>query len=132
VPVTKKVRSEAPAISVNISGGEFLQYLVAAASSQLSFTLRDANTHEIILSDRVPPTIESPTTITRLWPVVGDRPQQVSELVLALNFAGAGDIHTFQVQHRQADGKWVAAIDIDFESDTGGEWYHYAFRVLAE
>jgi hypothetical protein len=132
VSVTKKVRFEASAVKVDVSGGEFLQYLVTCPAAMSCFSLNDAITKEIILSDHVPPTLSTPTTYMRLWPVVGDRPQRQSSLILAMSFEEAGSVYTFQVQHRQANGEWRAIIDVDFECSAGGENYLYSFAVITE
>jgi hypothetical protein len=132
VTVTKKVRFEAPAVALNLRGGEFLQYLVTSSASESRFSLTDAITKEIILSDQVPPTLLTPATYMRLWPVGGDRSQQESLLILAMSFETAGNGYTFQVQHRQANGQWRVAIDVDFECSAGGEKYLYSFAVITE
>ncbi len=86
----------------------------------------------MILSDRVPPTILTPPTFTRLWPVVGDRPQHESLLELTLRFAAPRNHCTFQVQHRCADGSWRPVIDVDFEASEAGDVHTYQLSILAE
>ncbi len=130
--VTKKVRFEAPAVALNLRGGEFLQYLVTSTAAEPHFSLTDAITKEIILSDLVPPTLLTPATYMRLWPVVGDRSQRESLLILTMSFETAGSGYAFQVQHRQANGGWRVAIDVDFEGSAGGETYLYSFAVVME
>jgi hypothetical protein len=117
---------------VAISGGEYLQYLISSAAAQPRFSLTDANTGEIILSDRVPPTLLWPSTFLRLWPVVGDLPQREASLVLEMHFAAPGAGYTFQVQHHQTDGAWNAMIDIDFVGAEAGEDLIHKFKVLAQ
>ncbi len=130
--VTKKVRFEASGVEVDVSGGEFLQYLVTCPAAKSRFSLNDAITKEIILSDQIPPTLLTPATYMRLWPVVGDRSQKESLLILTMSFETAGNRYTFQVQHRQANGGWRVAIDVDFECSAGGEEYLYSFAVVTE
>lgn len=130
--VSKRARSEASLIRLNIGAGEYLQYLVSTRSPRPRFSLMDANSHEIILSDRATATILNPQTYTRLWPVVGDRPQNQSSLILSMNFPEAQCEYGFQVHVRRADGMWVVATDIDFESADGGDSFLYGFEVLAE
>jgi hypothetical protein len=117
---------------VNVGENEFLQYVVSAPSNQIRFSLMDATTNEVILSDRAKPTTMQPTTFTRLWPVVGDRPQPSSAIILAMNFIEPPYLYTLQVQRKKADGAWKAEIDIDFDSSGGGDWYLYSFHVVAQ
>lgn len=135
MPVSKRVKSEAETVAVDLSRGEFLQYVVSSPltdAKRLRFSLTDAFTKEVVLSEKVPRTIEDPSTFTRLWPVVGDRPQSESSLVLAMNFAEPNQRYTLRVMRRRANNSWIAEIDVDFESSIGGDWYMYAFRVKAE
>jgi hypothetical protein len=132
VLVTKKIRSEARAVVVKVSAGEFLQYLVTSPSAKACFSLADASTGEVILSDRVSPTLLSTATFMRLWPMVGDRPQREHAFILAMNFEGPGSVYTFQVQHRQENGAWHAPIDLDFEGSAGDGEYLYDFSIRAE
>lgn len=130
--VVKIVRSEVAVIPVKHGEGEYLQYLVSTASENPNFRLNDAETREVILSERELPSTRNPATFTREWPVIGDRPQPRSSLVLSLTFGTTNQLYTFQVRHRRMDGSWQAAIDIDFRSSTPGELYLYTFTVLAE
>ena len=117
---------------MKLSAGEFIQYLVTSPCTGLKFSLREGKTGEIILSDNLVATYGDPATFTRLWPIVGDRPQQESFLELTIEFAEARDHCTFQVQHRRADGTWKPSIDLDFEALEGGDSCQYSFTVLAD
>lgn len=132
VSVNKKVRTETELVVVNLSQGEYLQYVLSSESEAVRFTLMDAGTKEVILSDRAPATMQHPMTYSRLWPVVGDRPQRESSVILAMEFTQARVSYHFQVLHRNADGSWTPAIDLDFESPMGGDTYLYRFPILAE
>lgn len=124
--------SETETVAVKLSAGEFIQYLVSSPCTNLSFSLADVVTNEMILSDRVPATILEPLTFTRLWPVVGDRPQQESSLAFSVRFAEARNHCTFQVQHRRPDGSWRPLIDVEFEASEAGDTYRYQFSVLTD
>lgn len=130
--VCKRVRSEAEVVVVKLGVGEFLQYLVSSPCADLRFSLVDVKTNEIILSEQASPTILAPPTFTRLWPLVGDRPQHESSLLLTMIFAEARHHCNFQIQHRRADGSWDAVMNIDFEASEGGDSHVHSFRVLAE
>ncbi len=135
MPVSKRIRAEAETVAVNVSDGEFLQYLVSSPAKDvknLRFSVTDVATKEIVLSEKVPRTIDDPATFTRLWPVVGDRPQHDASLVLAMNFAEPNQRYTFQVIRRLTNNVWQTEIDLDFESSIGGDWYMYTFRLRAE
>ena len=117
---------------MKLSAGEFIQYLVTSPCAGLKFSLNEIKTGEIILSDDVPATFHNPPTFTRLWPVVGDRPQQESFLELTVRFRDPSDHCTFQVQHRRIDGGWKPSIDLDLEALEGGSAFRYSFTVVAD
>lgn len=132
MPVTQNVRRDVQTVVVEISGGEYLQYLVSSAADKPRFALADTSTGEIILCDRVSPTLSSPATFLRLWPVVGDLPRREASLALEMSFLAPHTRYTFQVQHHQSDGAWHAIVDIDFASSEAGEDFTYKFKVLAQ
>ena len=117
---------------VRWSEGEYLQYLVSSPSASAHFVLLEGLTKQVVLTERVPATLQDPATYTRLWPVVGDRPQHESSAVLLMEFGEPNLSYRFQVLHRGISGEWTTAIDIEFQSATGGDSYEYSFRILAD
>lgn len=132
MPVIQRVRKDVQTVVVAISGGEYLQYLISSAAETPSFALTDDSTGEVILSDRVRPTLSSPATFLRLWPVVGDLPYREASLVLRMSFPVPSTKYTFQVQHHQSDGAWRAMIDVDFVCSEICNEFTYKFKVLAQ
>lgn len=130
--VQKSVRSEIETVVLRLREDEYLQYVLSSRALKQRFSLLDNGTKENILNERTTPMTEQPTTFMRVWPIVGDRPQQETVFMLALYFAEPQDAYTFQVQQHRSDGNWYPAIDIDFQSPLGGSWYMYLFHVKAE
>lgn len=116
---------------VKIREGEYLQFLVSTRSDSIQFSVADRKTGEVILSDAVPVVVHSPTTYMRLWPVVGDRPQPESSVLFTVHFRWPDEHCNLQVQHRDAAGKWAAAVNVDFISEAASEVLTYVVHIRA-
>lgn len=131
--VTTNVTAESPNVSVDVTGGEYLLYMITVRGSQAVFDLTDTRTGKLLISDKTPPDAEDPLIFTRKWPL----PEELNAVTAATNhtlgmhFAAAVEYHYQAAVFDSQDQSKETIIDIVYSSDSSGDSYFQSLNVNA-
>lgn len=104
-----------PAVIVEASSGEFLQYrLTVRGAIPGIFTLVDTNTKQLIWSSKDAPISTSPDFVyERKWPLPIDHVQSMTSHTMGLSFVGITS-YKYEVILHQKTGASLTIFDIDY------------------